>query len=376
MDSRPHREPAGERPRHAAFTDLASPAEIAARGASLERSGELEGAEALYARALASHEDLPEIRLRRGRVLERLGRSQEALRCYFIAVYDSQAASEWCDPSSTPPHLRELVSHASRFIHREREALMSQLMEGLRRKYGTQDLLRVQKCVSVYLQETIPSYPDSRQRPVFLYFPDLPTQPYYERALFPWIQDLEDRTPAIQSEVRAVRYSSRVNPLHKNDQRIKRAQSGWDTYFLYRYGERFDASHRQCPATSQALGKLPLCRVRRFAPESLFSFLAPRTAIPEHCGVTNVRLILHLPLEIWPECELNVGGERHAWREGRCVVFDDTFVHSARNGSDRLRSLLLTDIWNPHVAEVERDALSSIISAIADFGDDPLVPDE
>jgi|HubBroStandDraft_1064217.scaffolds.fasta_scaffold14124_3 ornithine lipid ester-linked acyl 2-hydroxylase len=37
-------------------------------------------------------------------------------------------------------------------------------------------------------------------------------------------------------------------------------------------------------------------------------------------------------------------GERHHWREGEGVMFDDTFLHDAKNGSDQVRVVLWLDI--------------------------------
>jgi len=67
------------------------------------------------------------------------------------------------------------------------------------------------------------------------------------------------------------------------------------------------------------------------------------------------------------DCALNVGGEVHEWREGRAVVFDDTYEHEAWNRSDRTRVVLIFDIWNPHLTEAERGAVEMIVPAMGDF---------
>jgi aspartate beta-hydroxylase len=112
---------------------------------------------------------------------------------------------------------------------------------------------------------------------------------------------------------------------------------------------------------------MPLVRVRDHAPETLYSVLRPGTHILPHRGVTNTRLVTHLPLIVPPDCALRVGGETHVWQEGRCVTFDDTFEHEAWNHSERDRVVLIVDSWNPDLSEAERAAVADLVAAIGDF---------
>ena len=77
--------------------------------------------------------------------------------------------------------------------------------------------------------------------------------------------------------------------------------------------------------------QLPLVRIREHAPEVMFSVLTPGTHILPHRGVTNTRVVCHLPLVVPEDCALVVGGEQHEWREGEAVAFDDTYEHEAWN---------------------------------------------
>jgi len=67
------------------------------------------------------------------------------------------------------------------------------------------------------------------------------------------------------------------------------------------------------------------------------------------------------------DCALVVGGERHAWREGRAVAFDDTYEHEAWNRGARTRVVLILDVWNPHLTPAERDAVAALVAAMGDF---------
>ena len=96
--------------------------------------------------------------------------------------------------------------------------------------------------------------------------------------------------------------------------------------------------------------------------------LAPQTHIKPHHGVTNTRVVTHLPLLIpQGDCRLVVGGVEHAWQEGRCVTFDDTFLHEAWNRTDERRVVLILDTWNPYLTAEECIALKGLIERIGDF---------
>jgi aspartate beta-hydroxylase len=115
--------------------------------------------------------------------------------------------------------------------------------------------------------------------------------------------------------------------------------------------------------------------VRDLGPEVMFSFLSPGTHLLPHHGVTNARIVVHLPLIVPSDCALRVGGEIHAWREGRLVFFDDTYEHEAWNRSGEMRVVLIMDCWNPHLSEAERAAAHDLMAAIADFDRDTAAGD-
>ena len=112
---------------------------------------------------------------------------------------------------------------------------------------------------------------------------------------------------------------------------------------------------------------MPLSRVPGHGPEALFSVFAPGTHLLPHRGVTNTRLVGHLPLVVPADCALRVGDRLHVWREGEVVVFDDTYEHEAWNRSDETRVVLIFDIWNPHLTPAECEALAALVPAIGEF---------
>jgi aspartyl/asparaginyl beta-hydroxylase (cupin superfamily) len=99
----------------------------------------------------------------------------------------------------------------------------------------------------------------------------------------------------------------------------------------------------------------------------MFSVLQPRTRIPPHTGIANTRLVMHLPLIVPEACGFRVGAETRQWREGEAWVFDDTIEHEAWNDSDRPRTILICDVWNPRLDAEERETITALMSAMDRF---------
>ncbi|MGN6314182.1 MAG: aspartyl/asparaginyl beta-hydroxylase domain-containing protein [Rhodanobacteraceae bacterium] len=318
-------------------------------------------------------------RLHRGAALERLGQHREAITNYYGAIVAAQNRGQWVSEASTAPGLRVAVLHAIRAVNSGRRQLFLDLLAPLRERYGADALKRVEQGLLIYLGDVPANYPDPRQRPKFFYVPGLRTQPYFERELFPWHAELEKHTNTIREELRGVLADPQgVEPfLGTNDNQLLKDQNllaairetpaQWNSFFFHRHGEVFEQNARRCPRTTEILDSLPLVHIREHAPEVLFSVLTPGSHILPHHGVTNTRLVTHLPLIVPEDCAIRVGGIDHVWQEGRCVTFDDTFEHEAWNRSDKVRAVMILDSWHPDLTEAEREATALLVGGIGDF---------
>lgn len=353
-------------------------------GAARMAAHDWQGAAESLRQCLALAPQMFVARLRLGISLEQLGDAQAALLSYFGAVNAAQGMGRWMSDATTAPGLREAVKHAIRTIDVGRRTTFDAVLTPLRERYGASELARVEHCLAIYLGEQPAPLPDARQKPKFLYFPGVPSQPFYPVERFPWQAELEAATEFVREELRAVlAEEGRLLPFlgehsAENLKEHLRSQGGqeaaWDAFFFYRHGERFDANCARAPRTAALLDSLPLVRIRDHAPETLYSVLRPGTHILPHRGVTNTRLVTHLPLIVPADCALNVGGEIHEWKEGRCVSFDDTFEHEAWNRSSETRVVMILDSWNPDLTEVERLAVTDLVEAIGDFNRASEVP--
>ena len=300
------------------------------------------------------------------------GDADGALKAAYQAVTRAQRAGQWKDAETTPPHLLDAVVAAVEQVRLGRRKLFYGAFDDLRRTYGASELARVDHALSGYLRDWDSTPTDERQRPKFFFFPGLPNTPYHDPELQPWAGQLRDAFPQIRADaIRVLEEDRRLPNFVPDTARVEDYVSGegaapsWEAFFFYRRGKRFDANHARCPNTSAVLESIELCRIDEQAPEILFSILKPGSHINAHHGVTNVRLVMHLPLVVPRDCALNLvdRGEHH-WQEGRLVMFDDTFLHEAWNRSDRTRMVLLMDCWNPHLSQVEKLAVKQLIETI------------
>src|SRR5262249_28272081 len=116
---------------------------------------------------------------------------------------------------------------------------------------------------------------------------------------------------------------------------------GWDVFGLYVFGQKVMRNCKLCPETTLLVEAIPGLTTAGF------SWLEPGTHIKPHVGYTNTVLRCHLGLIVPKDCALRVGPEVRAWREGKCMVFDDTTEHEAWNRSDTSRVVLLLVFTRP-----------------------------
>lgn len=349
-------------------------------GLTLLQLGEVEEAEAVLTKAVQEDASYFVARLYLGVALQRLGKLDKALAHYVRAINAAQGVGEWTGPHTTPPSLLPVLEHALRTVHAARRRLFVQVMEPLQHRYGKDSLRRVEKCIAGYLGDVLAKPLNSKQHPTLLFFPDLPETPYLPRELFHWYPSLEEQTAKIRDELLALfdanaslePFLAEPPPGAKSSylRSVADLKPQWDGFFFYRHGRRYDENCGRCPIAAAALESTSIVHINGHAPEALFSVLGSGSHILPHHGVTNTRLVTHLPLIVPDKCGLRVGGEEHQWREGECITFDDTFEHEAWNYSTRTRVILLFDVWNPHLTDVEQAAITDLVAAFVDLGAD------
>ena len=213
-----------------------------------------------------------------------------------------------------------------------------------------------------------------------LCYPFLPADEFFDDQHFPWLPAGAAATDMIRAELmalikdpgEALRPYVRMEPgIGENKWSGLDNSLDWGAIFLWEYGEANHPVLQRCPETARLLESLPVSRIPGRAPSAFFSMLKPHTRIPPHTGVTNTRAIIHLPLVVPDGCGFRVGGEIRPWVVGKPFAFDDTIEHEAWNDSDELRSVLIFDVWNPHLTEREREVIVSYYEAADAAGFNP-----
>lgn len=344
--------------------------------ASAQRAqGDDEGERASLGAALALDQRNFMALLRKAELHERLGERAAAVQAWNGVILLAAQAGD------LPPALAARIDHAQHYV----AAHMAQLGEVLDGALASErgglsgaELRRFDACVDVML---------GRRRVYFnechgVHFPFLPADEFFDRGHFPWMAELEGQTSVIREEVRALAaagnpgfrpYVAQDSGTPENKWTPLDHSLDWSALFLWEYGVRNEEACARCPGTAAALEKVPQSDIPGRAPTAFFSILKPRSHIPAHTGVTNLRTIIHLPLIVPDGCRFRVGGETRAWREGEAFAFDDTIDHEAWNDSDEMRAVLIFDVWNPYLSDAECRLLRVMFEATDASGLNPAV---
>jgi aspartyl/asparaginyl beta-hydroxylase (cupin superfamily) len=266
-----------------------------------------------------------------------------------------------------------MFEHARDYVAGQREHFASTVDRGLasaRAERAPSELRRFDACIDHALG----------RRAVYanqcagMHFPFLPADEFFERRHFPWLEAIEAQTGIIRNELEAVlaEDATAIRPYvamppgtPTNKWSPLDHSLAWGAMHLWKDGRRDDAVCDRVPATAAAIAALPLSDLPGRTPTVFFSLLEPGAHLPAHTGVSNVRTIIHLPLIVPAGCAFRVGGETRAWREGEAWAFDDTIEHEAWNRSDKMRAILIFDVWNPHITPAERDLLRRFYAVAA-----------
>jgi aspartate beta-hydroxylase len=193
-------------------------------------------------------------------------------------------------------------------------------------------------------------------------YPGLPSRPWCDSSANGLARALEASFEAIRGEVLALD-PSRFAP---ESERIARS-GDWDVVFFYERGRRHDGVCDACPETTRVIEGDGAMRTA--AGLIYVSRMRPGTHIHAHRGPTNLRLRCHLGIAIPDgECALRVADETRRWREGGCLLFDDSFEHEAWNHTGEDRIVLIVDLWHPGLTNAEVHLLAGLQRHAAAYG--------
>lgn len=118
---------------------------------------------------------------------------------------------------------------------------------------------------------------------------------------------------------------------------------GWSRFYLKWYGYTHDSAKKLCPNTVRILEQIPSVN------GAMFSILPVNGQLTRHLDPLACSLRYHLGLDTpnSDDCFINVDGVSYSWRNGKALLFDETYPHYARNDSDQYRLILMCDVDRP-----------------------------
>jgi len=176
-------------------------------------------------------------------------------------------------------------------------------------------------------------------------FSAVPARAFPDRRAFPQLDVLKDNWKGIRDEAMHLFDEGYIRAAEKhNDASFSSFfKEGWKRFYLKWYGDPLPSADALCPKTVTLLARIPEVKA------AMFALLPPGAKLNPHRDPFAGSLRYHLGL-ITPNddaCRIFVDGEEHAWRDGKDVVFDETFVHWAENRTDRTRVILFCDVERP-----------------------------
>ncbi len=296
--------------------------------------------------------------LMRATHLDALGRTDEAGEAFGRAL--AQAA----DP--VPPQMQPMMALAAQKYGEWQNRQADHLRAAVQAIRPLSEKLDQQITSSLHM-----TTPD-RDGPTHYCYPGLPEIPFHPDAAFEWMPALESATDIIEAEFEAVvaAEAAQLVPYIQYPQGVPVDQwaalnhnRNWTAIHLIQNGRVIETNAKHCPKVMALLNQLPQPQIKGAGPNAMFSLLAPGAHIPPHTGISNARLVCHLPLIVPAGCWFRVADDTRAWRRGKAWVFDDTIEHEALNPSDALRVILIVDIWHPALDAEERQGITAIIEA-------------
>jgi beta-hydroxylase len=181
---------------------------------------------------------------------------------------------------------------------------------------------------------------------VFMYaFSKVKADPYVPVSQFPELAPLAENWKIIRDEAIHLREQQRIQAAQTNNDASFNSffKTGWKRFYLKWYDANHPSAEELCPKTVALLHTIPTIKA------AMFAELPPAGVLNPHRDPYAGSIRYHLGL-VTPNndgCYIKVDGQDYSWRDGECVMFDETYIHEAHNTTDVDRIILFCDIERP-----------------------------
>ncbi len=176
-------------------------------------------------------------------------------------------------------------------------------------------------------------------------FSAVPNRPYLDMANFPEMAKLRDNWEVIREEARSLLDGGGLKAAsdHVDIGFNSFFQRGWRRFYLKWYDVPPPSAVQLCPKTVALLESIPSVNA------AMFALLPPGARLNEHRdpSAASVRYHLGIMTPNSDDCFINVDGVPYSWRDGKDVMFDETYLHFAENRSNQTRLILFCDVERP-----------------------------
>jgi aspartyl/asparaginyl beta-hydroxylase (cupin superfamily) len=291
-----------------------------------------------------------------GTLQDAMGAEHRAGRVYRAALRHAPP------PHALPPPVRDQLEHA-----RRRVAADDRWLQSVAEWRPSADLSgEAVRWLDGLRASILENSAANQDVPAQFLIPDLKSLEWFEPSDFPGVAEIEHQTDAVRAEFLTLT-EAKAPQLAPYLAGLTTAQPDrdvigkWSMIPLVRGGMVVDEYASLCPLTMRLFEGLDTPQIGMIAPSLYFSVLEPHSRIDPHTGIINARLIVHWPLIVPDSCGFRVGSETREWEPGRALVFDDMIEHEVWNDSDRLRVVLISDLWRPELSASERSAVTRLM---------------
>jgi len=184
----------------------------------------------------------------------------------------------------------------------------------------------------------------------------VPNKPFHETEPIPWCKRLESKWREIRAEVDSNLSDERLWQPGIYTEAAVAEDKEWKLS-----GVLLDGEWRRAvwPRTVDIVRDLQDFSTSFTPHEVFFARLPAGTSIAAHSDNLNYILTACLTLvaPLSQECRLRVGCCERPHEEGKVLVFDTTYIHSAQNDSAKDRYALIVRYWHPDLSSEERLAI-------------------
>lgn len=210
------------------------------------------------------------------------------------------------------------------------------------------------------LDQQEPTGQTPQLKPAFPLYPGLEHRPFHDTQDIPAATYLETHYADVKNTLEQLDSKAwgTYNPRNKTPSMTHisaeaHQPKNWDVHLLHHMGARMPGP------TLPLLEKVPDNCLEYSWCDALFSRHTPGMHLHPHYSVDNLRVRIHLGINIPQPCSLTVNGIQRTWAPGSCLAFEDCYLHNTANDADTPRDILIIDIWHPDLTTVEREALTA-----------------